>query len=344
MSSQAKQGVGHPRQAAHVKHEARGTAGVVPEPLHVRLLGGFQVSVGPRTIEDGEWRLKKARSLVKLLALAPQHHLHREQVMNLLWPNLAPSSAFNNLRYVLYKCRRILEPNLATASHYLYLRRGQLALCPVESLWTDVEAFREASAAAYRTRDPAAFERAVGLYAGDLLPEDFYEPWAESQREELRMMYLALLFKLIKLYEERNELEWAIETLWRVVTSELLPEEVHAELIRLYKAHLRRYRRALQQYEPLGETFSWQLDGKRHADDRDFYSMASLSDRVLASSLTDLTHRQREVAVLVGRGLTNRQIAAELSISEHTAITHVRDILKKLRLHSRAQIAARITD
>ena len=52
------------------------------------LLGGFRVSVGARTIEDGGWRLRKAASLVKLLALAPGHRLHREQAMDLLWPHL----------------------------------------------------------------------------------------------------------------------------------------------------------------------------------------------------------------------------------------------------------------
>jgi non-specific serine/threonine protein kinase len=50
------------------------------------------------------------------------------------------------------------------------------------------------------------------------------------------------------------------------------------------------------------------------------------------------------VAVLVGRGFTNRRIAQELGISEHTAITHVRNILKKLGFTSRAQIGAWITE
>jgi DNA-binding CsgD family transcriptional regulator len=39
------------------------------------------------------------------------------------------------------------------------------------------------------------------------------------------------------------------------------------------------------------------------------------------------------------QGMTNRQVAAELSISEHTAATHVRRIFKKLGLHSRAELA-----
>ena len=57
-----------------------------------------------------------------------------------------------------------------------------------------------------------------------------------------------------------------------------------------------------------------------------------------------LTRREREVALLVARDLTNRQIAVQLVISEHTVATHVRRILKKLDLRSRTQIAAWIED
>jgi DNA-binding CsgD family transcriptional regulator len=46
------------------------------------------------------------------------------------------------------------------------------------------------------------------------------------------------------------------------------------------------------------------------------------------------------VVVLVARGLTNRQISVHLGISERTAGNHVGRILGKLRLRSRAQIAA----
>jgi DNA-binding CsgD family transcriptional regulator len=57
-----------------------------------------------------------------------------------------------------------------------------------------------------------------------------------------------------------------------------------------------------------------------------------------------LTPREREVALLVGRGLTNRQIAQELVLSEHTVITHVRNILKKLNLRSRTQLTLWVTE
>jgi DNA-binding NarL/FixJ family response regulator len=52
-----------------------------------------------------------------------------------------------------------------------------------------------------------------------------------------------------------------------------------------------------------------------------------------------LTTRQREVAALVARGLTNQEIANALIISPRTAETHVQNVLTKLDLTSRSQLA-----
>jgi DNA-binding CsgD family transcriptional regulator len=57
------------------------------------------------------------------------------------------------------------------------------------------------------------------------------------------------------------------------------------------------------------------------------------------TAIPDLTPREQEVAILVARGYTNRQIASELTVSPATARTHVEHVLNKLDLRTRAQIA-----
>ena len=57
-------------------------------------------------------------------------------------------------------------------------------------------------------------------------------------------------------------------------------------------------------------------------------------------SLYGLTPREREVAVRIARGLTNRQMAAEFALAERTVDVHVSNILGKLQMSSRAQVAA----
>src|SRR5215204_5147021 len=130
--------------------------------IRVWLLGGFRVSVGFRTITRESWRLRKAASLVKLLALAPGHRLHREQAMDLLLPDLGKEAASNNLRQTLHAARRALDPERG----YLDLasQDESLVLCPRGNLWVDVEAFEEAAATAHRARDLAAYRLAIELY------------------------------------------------------------------------------------------------------------------------------------------------------------------------------------
>ncbi|MDH6279016.1 ATP-binding protein [Prescottella agglutinans] len=63
-----------------------------------------------------------------------------------------------------------------------------------------------------------------------------------------------------------------------------------------------------------------------------------------APTETPLTRRERQVAALVARGLTNREIASELVIAQRTAEGHVENVLTKLGFGSRAQIAAWVAE
>ena len=233
--------------------------------MRVWLLGGFRVSVDARTVEGDAWRLRKAAALVKLLALTPRHRLHREQVMEALWPHLGRRAASNNLRQALYAARRVLDP--AAGSRYLASQDESLVLCPRDDLWVDVDGFEDAAATARRSQDPAAYWAALDLYGGELLPGDRYEEWAEGRREGLRRTWLSLHVELARAYEGCGEYEKGIEALQRVVSEEPTNEEINAGLMRLY-ALSDRQREALAQYEQLQEALSGQLNAGVSASTR----------------------------------------------------------------------------
>src|ERR671912_2910657 len=98
------------------------------EAIRVWLLGGFRVSIGSRAIAQDAWHLKKAAVLVKLLPLARGHRLHREQAMDILWPNAGRKGASNSLRSSLHAARKVLDP--AVGSLYLARQDDSLVLCP----------------------------------------------------------------------------------------------------------------------------------------------------------------------------------------------------------------------
>jgi predicted ATPase/DNA-binding SARP family transcriptional activator/DNA-binding CsgD family transcriptional regulator len=246
----------------------RGVSNGASEALRVKLLGGFSVSVGDRVVKQDEWRLKKASALVKLLALAPGHRLHREQIMDLLWPDSGTKAASNSLRKTLHVARGALDPE--AGSRYLAREEDSLVLCPSDDLWVDIDAFERASATAHRSRDPAAYRAALELYAGELLPENRYEVWAEEKRGELRRLYLDSVVGLARSYEERDDLGGSVETFQAAVTEEPTLEEAHAGLMRLY-ALLGRGGQALSQYQRLRDILSGQLAAEPSSATRSLY-------------------------------------------------------------------------
>ena len=83
-----------------------------------------------------------------------------------------------------------------------------------------------------------------------------------------------------------------------------------------------------------------QADGQKARAARLLDAAALLREELQSSGPDELSTREREVAGLITRGYSNRQIARELVISERTVDTHVSHIMHKLALGSRAQIAA----
>jgi DNA-binding SARP family transcriptional activator len=146
--------------------------------VRVSLLGGFSVTVDGQPVTD-RWRLRKAKTLVKLLALAPGHRLHRDVVVDQLWPDTEPDSAANNLHQIVHNIRRMIGPIS------IVLNDDLVRLGPTGGLSVDVDVFEEAAAAARRTGDITALNHALQLWTGPLLPEDQYADWAMEHRDDL---------------------------------------------------------------------------------------------------------------------------------------------------------------
>jgi len=153
----------------------------------VTLLGGFAAAVDAAPVPEKAWRLKKARELVKLLALAPGHRLHRERAMDVLWRDRDPTAAANNLNQAVHVARRALGADA------IELRDEVLHLVAD----VDVDRFERAAADARHVDSAAAYRAALELYAGELLPENLYDDWAEARREELAGLAAGLTDALV---------------------------------------------------------------------------------------------------------------------------------------------------
>ena len=157
--------------------------------VRIGLLGGFGAVRDGEPVPSGAWRLRKARELVKLLALASGHRLHREQAMDLLWSESDPAAAANNLNQVVHVARRALGGDAIEARDGLLRLKAEV----------DVNVFERVAADARRAGAPSGYRAALSLYGGELLPENRYDDWAEARRQELAALREALERELVGL-------------------------------------------------------------------------------------------------------------------------------------------------
>jgi DNA-binding SARP family transcriptional activator len=214
--------------------------------LSVHLLGAFEVRVDGRDVPAGAWRHRRAAELVKLLALSPRHRLHREQVIDALWPELSPDAGAANLRKAAHYARRALG-----TEDGVVLRGEHVDLAPGSEVDVDAVRFERGAEEALAAGDPDACAAIEQLYRGELLPDDRYEDWVDEPRRRLRDLYLRLLRRA---------------GLWeRVVAEEPSDEAAVRALMRLNAeagnrsaalAHYHRLRSALAtvELEPTAET------------------------------------------------------------------------------------------
>ncbi|HET7744523.1 MAG TPA: BTAD domain-containing putative transcriptional regulator [Gaiellaceae bacterium] len=217
--------------------------------IRIGLFGGFRVEVDGRPIPEQAWRQRKPAALVKLLALAPRHKLHREQVMDALWPELAPAPAAANLRKALHYARRLAE---SRTGEPLIESAGELVALPTDRLGVDVDEFRSTADRARRSGSVDAYAEAIALHRDGLLPDDRYEEWAIGPREELQLEYLSLLEEQAALLESRGDLPGATRALSLLIVADPLREDAHVGLMRLYALAGRRAD-AMRQFEHLRE-------------------------------------------------------------------------------------------
>ena len=156
--------------------------------VEVRLLGDFEVRVHGQAVTAAAWSRRHSAALVKLLALSPGRSLHRELVLDALWPELDIETAAPRLHKAAHYARRVLGDRDA-----LVLSGEAVRLYPRVEVHVDAARFLQAAHSALEAEDVAAAKAALALHDGVLLPHDLYEPWAERHRLHLGRLYTELL-------------------------------------------------------------------------------------------------------------------------------------------------------
>ena len=228
--------------------------------LRVELLGGFRVERAGIARPASGWQRRTAKTLTKLLATHPCHRLHREQVLEILWPDVELESALNSFGKALHAARRALEPELLPreSSAYLPLTDSMVAL-DTQRVWIDADHFEHLAESALRRRDVAAYESALAAYGGELLPEDRYEDWCAERRDHLAAVHIQLLLALAEAHQERGAPSVSAARLREVLQHDPTREDAHRRLMALY-ASLGARDQAMRQFQVCEDALKRELD------------------------------------------------------------------------------------
>lgn len=163
-------------------------------PSQVRCLGGLALSLHGEPVDTAPLK-PQGRALLALTAMQAGTPVHRDHLIDVLWPDDDPDTARRRLSVVVSTVRRHLEPDTEPGEWTALVRRGEAYVLQVPpDTYVDVHALDDAAAtarAAHASGDEAvemAAHRAVlDAYGGDLLPEFGPAEWLVDDRERYRV-------------------------------------------------------------------------------------------------------------------------------------------------------------
>lgn len=208
--------------------------------VRIRMLGGFSVTVDDVAVTDDAWSRRQGARLVKLLSLARGRRMHREQVIDALWPELDLDAAGPRLHKAAYYARHALGGHPET----VVLRRDLVTLLPEAQVEVDAVGFRDAAETALAQASAPRASAALDMYEGPLLPDEPYEAWVEGTRESLA----ELRAKLLRLTGRWDDL----------LRDDAADEQAHLALVRS-AAERGDVREALRQFERMEQALRREL-------------------------------------------------------------------------------------
>jgi DNA-binding SARP family transcriptional activator len=183
----------------------------------LRCLGGFTLTAGGVDLPWRELR-PRVRALLMLLAMNHGRHMHRERIVDTLWPDATLASGIRSLQVAVSSIRQCLSAGGITedALH----RHGDAYALQLPSVVDQLADFERLARAAVRAQRSEALRlrlSALDLYAGDLLPEMGPAEWVVEERARLRLLAAEVASEAARSALAADDLRTALEAARRSV-------------------------------------------------------------------------------------------------------------------------------
>ncbi|MCP4181976.1 MAG: hypothetical protein GY761_01445 [Hyphomicrobiales bacterium] len=184
------------------------TVEAAPEnPLRIFALGTFALAVSGKGLNVENWKRKKAITVLKCLISHLNKPVHRERLIEWIWPDADPDKSWARLKVTVSYLRQALREGGVNAD--IIETKGQSYLLRSNLVWIDSDEFcalvskgREMLRANDLAGAKKHLEDAESLYRGEFIEDEPYSDWCIIERERLREIYLELLDSLAICYIE----------------------------------------------------------------------------------------------------------------------------------------------
>ncbi len=205
----------------------------------IRTLGGFGVLVSGVQVPVSAWQSRVAREILAMLAISRGRSLHREVVIERLWPDEDLAKAANRLSVALSTIRGVLDPGRRhDPNRYLMADRDSLRL-DERNVEVDVDAFFEAADRGRALLRGGSTEQGLALlraaearYVGELLEDQPYAEWAIGIREEARSEFISMAAMLAEADIVADDHDGAARWSLRILEQDPYNEPAHLSLVR----------------------------------------------------------------------------------------------------------------
>lgn len=191
--------------------------------LAIRCFGAFEIFHEGHRLPPAAFHRRKALQLLKQLVLRRGAPVHRDRLVDLLWPDAPASAGTNRLHGVVSALRSAIESTRnPRSSEYIICRDDHYFLNVDAPQSVDLFEFLDAIAGARTAQREGAEERALGLledvvrmYRGDLFADDIADESLETHRVRLRHLFLDAARALAGIrirWGHTDEAVWALRT------------------------------------------------------------------------------------------------------------------------------------
>ena len=204
----------------------------------IRTLGGFGVTVAGDPVPGSAWQSRVAREIVGMLAANRGRSVHREVVIERLWPDEDPTKAGNRLSVALSTIRGVLDPERRHDNdHYLLADRESVSL-NLGHVNVDVETFFQGAQRGLtllrsgdRAGGLAMLRTAEACYVGEFLEDQPYADWAIGLREEVRAEFMSIARILAESETEAGDHDASARWYLRILEEDAYNEPAHLALV-----------------------------------------------------------------------------------------------------------------